>query len=239
MLDGVAFMKSISVKSLEQIKVEGFNLVVKTDSGESVVHENALIDMAKGTFAVSSGGKPLNVAEIVSASNTALKSIENVFVEDAIANQSKSQSADSKKPDAPKEDNVEKARKDILEKELQKLEALKKEIVEKEKQIEEKAKQLQAKEDTSKKGEFKGNPSADTDLESQLEQILDPNTLATNQNQPNNQKNQQASPQAEAGKKAPILSKVEEGVKASSAGSPALPQKDFEAPPSEAPPIDP
>ncbi len=227
-------MKSISVKSIDQIKVEGFNLVVKTDSGESVVHENALIDMAKGTFAVTSGGKPLNVTEIVSASNTALKSIENVFVEDAIANQSKSQSADSKTPDAPKEDNVEKARKDILEKELQKLEVLKKEIVEKEKQIEEKAKQLQAKEDAAKKGEFKGNPSADTDIESQLEQILDPNTLVTNQNQLNNQKAQQTNPQVEAGKKTPVPPKVEEGVKASSAGAPALPRKD-----SEAPPIDP
>ncbi|TYL48410.1 Ig-like domain-containing protein [Marinomonas sp. IMCC 4694] len=140
-------MERILVEGLQNIRVVGFDLLTKGADGQDVVIPDALVKIASGEMEVFSGGEPVSITDIMSASNLSLDQVENVFLENILteSGSGSGEGTQSTQKEAEQKDALPdetELRLQQLAEEAARLEALKEDIEAKEEALAAREKQL-------------------------------------------------------------------------------------------------
>jgi hypothetical protein len=81
-------MKTVSIDSIEEVKIVGFDLYLFRSDGSTEVHTNGLVDLAKGDLTILLDGAEVDIGSVVGTNDAILESLNNVFLENFLGNSS-------------------------------------------------------------------------------------------------------------------------------------------------------
>ncbi|OLQ87886.1 hypothetical protein BIY21_16450, partial [Vibrio ponticus] len=141
-------MAQVNISSLDDVRVFGFDLHLKTETGEVQIIKDALIDIAKGTLEVMQGDKVISMQELVKSTKVNLESLENVFLENVLSSEQSApfEEENEVQQELEEQKELQEQRQQELEAELERLEELKEQLEEAEQELAEKEKELLDKE---------------------------------------------------------------------------------------------
>ncbi len=143
----------ISVDSIQDIKVVGFDVFYVDSNGNKQSYPDGLIDIAKGKLTIEAAGRTVDISKLVDAGEDVSNSINNAFLENSIfsslGNADKEQTSEQEKlaeEIIEEQDNSEEQLK-IAEKQLQErleeIERIEQELEEQKEELEEQQEELQ------------------------------------------------------------------------------------------------